>query len=228
MKKIAIVGKMHSGKTTLAEALIGLGYSRFAFADPVKEIAAKMLTTFSHEMGGEGPSYTYDDMNAMKGHPSIRALLQLVGTELGRNWYGPDDIWIKMFKQRVLHAQGMAGSDNPLYIVNDDCRFPNEAFALKDVGFTIVKLERDENERVESIRQALQQANPDLSPADIAARMHAMLTHPSETNVDLIVPDMEIPSMDVIQLQLAARILHEHDLKELAQQLRTLDAGVYV
>jgi len=192
--RIAVVGKMHSGKTTLAESLVSKGYSRIAFADPVKEVSAEMLTTFSRFMG-KNEDYVYSDMNRMKGHPSIRALLQLVGTELGRNWMGPQEIWINLFMDIVDDME------EGVKLVNDDCRFVNEANALRAKGFTIIKLHRSEDERVTSILQALKKQNPDSTKREISKALDQMLNHPSETEIDSIDYDYEIQSISVKNLR---------------------------
>lgn len=209
--KIAVVGKMHAGKTTLANALQTLDYTRIAFADPVKEASAMMLSQFSTYMGTP-KEYTIADMNAMKGHPSIRALLQLVGTELGRKWHGPESVWIDLFEAMVEDTEGK--------IVNDDCRFVNEAERLKQMGFTVVKLERPGDQRIESIVAALKKDNPTASSQDISVMLEKILSHPSETEVDSIVPDYVFASPSVKALQRLARVLASGDTPSI---LRSLD-----
>lgn len=223
---LAVVGKMHSGKTTLANALVDLhGYQRFAFADPVKDVSAAMLTTFHNYLDTEGFTphlYNRDMMNKMKGHPAIRGLLQLVGTELGRDWLGPDTIWIDLFEKRIEQTRAKAFEDTQIYygadwigqlrIVNDDCRFPNEAQRLKELGFVLVKLHRNEDARLQSIVDTMLKDNPELTNDEVNEQLDNILTHPSETNVDLITADIDIESISVDQLQ--------HDVaKQLAGRL---------
>lgn len=216
-QRIAVVGKMHSGKTTLAtELTTHYGFKRRAFADPVKDAAAEMLRQFvryiqnrTYYMGYEPIDIDRHKINEMKGDPAIRGLLQLVGTELGRNWYGPDSLWIDIFKNDLKFE-----SDNadvlglPWNIVCDDCRFPNEAAALNELNFTIIKLVRDEEERLESVRNSLMVETLKRRGLTNASRLTAesegrlldeieatlvkTQNHPSETNVDLIVPDYEL------------------------------------
>lgn len=220
--RIAIVGKAHSGKTTLAEALLKHNYRRIAFADPVKDIAADMLTSFVHNAGPKEKHqfFTREDINNMKGHHAIRKLLQLVGTELGREWLGPESIWIDLFEEQVKaveHNNRFFKTMRlaPIHIVNDDCRFPNEAARLRELGFTIIKLVRDHDERMWSIRRALERDNPALVGDEfhIEMMMHDMLEHPSETNVDLIEADINVASESVEQLQAFATIIATEGLR---------------
>lgn len=208
-RKIAIVGKMHAGKTTLANMLVERSYTRMAFADPVKEIAAEMLNKFLYCMNDDR-AFGLDSINAEKGHPAIRGLLQLVGTELGRQWYGPDTIWIDMFKDRIEALDELDRSfDLPpeVRIVNDDCRFVNESVALKELGFTIVKLRRPEDERVASIIAALKKQNKDASPQEISRQLEKILGHGSETEVDNIAYDYEFNSTTMRSLERLATLL---------------------
>jgi hypothetical protein len=213
---------MHSGKTTLANELVKHGFTRIAFADPVKDISAMMLNTFTKEMTRRTtmrrgwPVYTRETINEIKGHPAIRKLLQLVGTELGRNWFGPDDVWINAFEENIFDISShYENLPEPLLIVNDDCRFPNEAARLRELGFTIIKLVRDHDERMWSIRRALERDNPALIGDEfhIEMMMHDMLEHPSETNVDLIEADINVASESVEQLQAFATIIATEGLR---------------
>lgn len=214
-KKFAIVGKMHSGKTTLAKYLVERNFTRVAFADPVKEVSARMLTAFVEFVYPfEVHQYTPEMLNTMKGHPAIRKLLQLVGTELGREWYGPDTIWIDLFQEAVANYEA---EYHDVYLVNDDCRFVNEAERLSEMGFTLVKLVRDETERILSVQNAIQRDNPDLTIEQVCAKVDEMLGHPSETNVDLIVPDIIIPSVTIRQLEQIADEMSTLKLDEFLQ-----------
>lgn len=224
-KKFAFVGKMHSGKSTISKLMIAhrAGAYRLAFADPVKEASGIMLADLQsyveRQYGGPTmvprPAYSIDDMNERKGHPAIRGLLQLVGTELGRNYIGPDTIWIDMLVKRVKEIEGQAGMMRYEYlIVNDDCRFPNEAERLREIGFKIIRLERNDVLRQRSIVQMIYQQNPELEPAPLdsdwiktdkivksSKLLEKILTHPSETEQENIKADATIFASTVEELQ---------------------------
>ena len=200
--RIAFVGKMHSGKTTTSDFLRRRGFEKFAFADPVKEVSAAMLSTFVNYMGAKNFQYDVGDINHMKGHPSIRTFLQAVGTELGRQWYGPEDIWINRFTTRLQRVSQDAS------IVVDDCRFVNESERLKKLGFVIIKLHRANDERVQSIIDSLKKQNKNATPQEISEMLEKILNHPSETEVDKIDYDFELASLSLRALERIATIVN--------------------
>ena len=204
---VALVGKMHTGKSTMADALVReCGFTRLAFADPLKEVSAQMLTVFLSYMNDqtlrrpEWWSVTVEMLNKQKGDPAIRKLLQLVGTELGRDWYGPDTIWIDLFRKRLHEKQTYEGT---VRVVIDDCRFPNEADALKAMGFTIFRMERPELDRQQSIKNSLIAQKPELATNDLwlIEALETMANHPSESQVDQIHADYSIYGEDVDELR---------------------------
>lgn len=206
---------MHSGKTTLTNILVNdYGFKRLAFADPVKMVATEMLRSFRAAMNDvvwaetnePVPYYTLDDINAMKGHPAIRGLLQLIGTELGRNWYGPEDVWIKAF-QRVLEYT--EEQDETTRIVCDDCRFINEAEALKNMGFTVIRIMRDGPERLDSIRLAIRREHPLMTDTELEAALIKMQEHPSEVEQDNIESHFAVYNDSIPDLHSAARWISE-------------------
>jgi hypothetical protein len=124
---VALTGAAGSGKSTAADYLIRQhGYERVKFAGPLKDMCRAIGLTEDHIEGRlkEVPS----DMLCGK---TPRYLMQALGTELGRNLIG-EDFWIRLWLHRV------AGADR---VVVDDCRFPNEAAAVRSLGGVIIKLE---------------------------------------------------------------------------------------
>jgi len=223
LTKIAIVGKMHAGKTMLANNLLRYQYERMAFADPVKEIGAEMLNVFLDYMD-DGRYYDKETINMIKGHPAIRGLLQLVGTELGREWYGPKDIWVNLFKKTLLeHERYMNERGFDVAVVNDDCRFVNEAQALKEIGFTIIKLHRPEDERITSIIAALKKEHKEATPQEIDMSLEKILSHSSETEVDNIEADYVLSSTTMRSLERIAKIIASDDAAEQLDSLVNSD-----
>jgi hypothetical protein len=179
---IAVVGPMHSGKTTLAHLVVErLGYTRLALADPVKDAVEWACNQFIAFNLGYFPDR--QDALGMHGAPPIlidrqeiedakhvfRPILQWWGTEFARQYLKNDRVWIEMFLDRLRHTIGP--------VVTDDVRFPNEAQALRDVGFRIVRIVRPEEDRLDSIGS--QQTMGELS-------------HASEIALNAIVPDTTI------------------------------------
>jgi len=139
-KKIFVVGisgKQGSGKTTLAKGLLSqvrCGH-HVKFADPLydmHEAIRGVLSKYGKELAAKDGK-----------------LLQLLGTEWGRNTQG-ENIWVDLTFNRI---QQIAAKGEPALIVVDDCRFPNELSMFRDVAFCedvgvlTVRLECDESKR---------------------------------------------------------------------------------
>jgi len=61
--------------------------------------------------------------------------MQALGTEWGRNIIGPH-CWVGIWESRVLDVLGNGGR-----VVVDDCRFANEAKAVRSLGGTVVRIQ---------------------------------------------------------------------------------------
>lgn len=124
---VALTGPAGSGKSTAADYLVRQhGYERAKFAGPLKDMCRAIGLSEDHIEGHlkEVPC----DMLCGK---TPRHLMQALGTELGRNLIG-EDFWIRLWLHRVAAAKR---------VVVDDCRFPNEAAAVRSLGGVIIKLE---------------------------------------------------------------------------------------
>lgn len=130
MKIIAICGKAGSGKDYIASNYI-IPYIKnvlkgtvvqLSFADQMK---VNVMTKYD---------ISYKDLYETKTQET-RKLLQLEGTELGRNVHG-QDIWIKYYNNwvKVLKNRGID------YIITCDLRFQNEFNYLKNKHSIIIKL----------------------------------------------------------------------------------------
>lgn len=130
---IGITGYARHGKDTVARVLVReLGYTRVGLADIMKaallvldpmvyvsndpldagtETAVERLSDRIEAQGWEGA----------KTLPEVRRLLQVFGTEVGRNMLG-EDVWIGA---AVKATKGFYGSERK--IVFSDIRFQNEA-----------------------------------------------------------------------------------------------------
>lgn len=159
-QNIAIVGKMHAGKTTLAEALVEHhGYTRVAMAGPLKALA----------------HFAYGEVQKDKEYPTVNLEDGSIELKTGRRIYQEigqslkvvdRDIWLKCF---IGDTKQM---DKAPYVV-DDVRFIFEADYLREEGWTIVKVETPQYIR---IKRAEYQTGRRPSQEE--------LTHESEREVD--------------------------------------------
>jgi len=135
MRNICFVGRMGSGKTTLAEALVKeYKYQRFSLAQPVKLAACRIYNLMQEVTDTDHVPFkriSLDDIEEDK--DKYRTLLQLTGTELGRDMFG-NDVWIKQLLSKTRHCT------HP--VVVDDVRFRNELAALISEDFVPIFLTR--------------------------------------------------------------------------------------
>lgn len=111
---IGITGRAGSGKDTLAEML---GYARYAFAKPLKDMLAAG--------GFPEPARPLKEALIPGFNFSWRRAAQTLGTEWGRGLQG--DLWLAMAKRYRLELQAD-------YLVITDVRFHNEADWIRECG----------------------------------------------------------------------------------------------
>lgn len=142
MRRIAIVGKMGSGKSTVAGILVSKGYVHHSWAEPVRAIFSLAYDTITKDNYAEvkeaefvvsEPGTNGQPMDVVR---TGRELLQRIGTDAMR--LNVDlDFWVKVGMNK---AYGLVMQDKN--VVNDDTRFLNEANALSRLGFVIVRVNR--------------------------------------------------------------------------------------
>jgi hypothetical protein len=140
---IALNGRLRSGKNVSAERLKKIAQDdvevfELAFADPLKNSAAALL------------GVTREDLELMKVDPNVciyvfvgkysntvveltgRQYLERYGTEAHRDIFG-ETFWLdQTLPPDFKHDDG-------LYIVTD-CRFPNEAIRVRELGGLVVEV----------------------------------------------------------------------------------------
>jgi len=129
--KIALTGKMRSGKDTIAEyAVNSYNFKQFAFGDELKR--------YYHELFGEKES-------------KPRA---------GYQWFGQiarshdSDIWVNKCFQSLVGYEGES-------VIITDLRQPNEFQKCKEEGFYIIKVHCDDNLRLKRILEKNDNFNPE-------------------------------------------------------------------
>lgn len=128
---VAFTGLAGAGKTTAAKHLVAChGFRRVRFAEALKAMLSALGLTEAQIDGSEKETPC-----ELLGGKTPRWAMQTIGTEWGRRLIA-DDLWIRAWQAAV--ARVPAG----VPVVVDDCRFPNEAEAVKAAGGYIVRIER--------------------------------------------------------------------------------------
>ena len=134
---IGITGQKFSGKSTVAKMLSEmLGYKVVSFADKLKDVTCVLSGCTREQL----EDYEFKECELVPNHlkpycgdaefPTYRAFLQYFGSEVMRGVN--DNIWIDC----TLDNCG----ENAIIA---DCRFPNEAKAIKEQGGIVIRVERD-------------------------------------------------------------------------------------
>lgn len=140
---IGVSGYARAGKDTVGAYLRdNHGFTRLAFADTLKRFALAInpIVDATLHDGEVQLCRLYDELSAgqfdweaAKENPEVRALLQRIGTEGGRNVLG-ENVWVDATLSGVdPHADSW---------VITDVRFPNEAAAIKGRGGLVWRVER--------------------------------------------------------------------------------------
>lgn len=132
---VAFIGLRRSGKDSAAQALVQQGWQLVKFADPLKDMLRTYfryvgVTTDHIEQMIEGG--LKEEPNAQLCGKSTRWAMQSLGTEWGRKLIG-DDLWVQAAMARAFQFPN---------VVISDCRFPNEAEAVRSQGGKLIRIER--------------------------------------------------------------------------------------
>ena len=145
---IALVGKMGSGKTTIANALAEYhGYKRISWADGVRYVASLAYGPIDYNK-----QYQVRLPDNSMGTLTGRQILQRVGTDALRNNVDLD-FWIKTLFNRL------ANDPNGGPWVVDDSRFDNEAMSARANGWLTVQVKVNEEARIERIHRLYPEAD---------------------------------------------------------------------
>ena len=146
---IGLVGYIGSGKGTVGDILVrDHQYTKFAFADALKDATATIFTWPRGLLEGDSnASRAFRERvdpwwsNKLGYEVTPRLILQKMGTEACRHGIA-DNIWIAALEKR------MQGYDD---VVISDCRFPNEIDFIRSAGGVIVRVKRGEDPSPEEL-----------------------------------------------------------------------------
>lgn len=158
---IGVVGFIGSGKGTVADILVNKkDFTKISFADSVKDATAAIFgwprgllegdTDESREFREKKDEWWSEKTGK---HITPRNMLQLIGTEAGRDVIHPD-VWVLSVERKI----GMYKN-----VVIPDVRFPNEMKFIQNMGGFVVRVRRgDDPEWYETARRANLEGNTDL------------------------------------------------------------------
>lgn len=140
---IGFAGAAYSGKSTAAMRLVAHhGFQRIRFAGVLKDMM-KVLGLTDREIEGEAKELPC----ALLGGKTPRLAMQTLGTEWGRDIIDRD-LWVRAWRARVDQAPAGVG------VVIDDCRFPNEAQAIRAAGGKLFRIVREGAARIDGAHES--------------------------------------------------------------------------
>lgn len=129
---IGIMGKAGSGKSVVAEYLMGkFGYDRSRFSDTLKNMLRCVPGVTDDMIEG----HLKEVPNMLLGGHTPRKVMQTLGTEWGRELVSTN-FWVDCWSRTVV----MNGCED--FVSVEDVRFPNELEAVRDLGGVIWQIKR--------------------------------------------------------------------------------------
>ena len=125
---LGLGGFARSGKDAVADVLESMGWKRTYFSKSLNE-AMKLINPLIDVTG-----LRYADLVNTVGYedakktPEVRRLLQVLGTEVGRNLFG-QNVWSDLIKDEVTKVMNSGDS-----IVVTGVRYPNELDMIRSLG----------------------------------------------------------------------------------------------
>lgn len=173
---IALVGNIAAGKDTVADILVReYGYQRIAFADHLKDMAAYALDAATRFAGSSLHHEVINRARIERDKEYFRTFLQWLGGDFMREYLGKDTYWI----DHVLHQTRFGRK----YVLTD-LRYYNEAQAMAEHGWQIVRVQASDNTRFDRYLGRTTMPAHEVSAAWTAANEHS-----SERDVERIAQD---------------------------------------
>lgn len=183
MRNIGLIGKARAGKDTAAAHLVREhAYTRLAFADPLKEMALRANPIVKERPGWVSRLVdvvsAYGWERAKDEYPEVRRVLQHMG-QAQREM--DEDYWLNILLRKV---DGAAEWHMPVVVT--DVRYRNEALALRERGFRLIRITRG-----------------------VPAVLDASAAHASETELDDFAADVTLVnggSLDALYAMIGAQV----------------------
>lgn len=132
---IALTGLARAGKSTVTDELARIaGFRVVGFADTLKSMAIAIDPIVTPD--GQGMKDLVEQVGweiAKDRYPAVRRFLQRLGNE-GVRTHLDENTWVEAWKAKVLSC------DQPVAV--PDCRFLNEALAIRQLGGTVWRITR--------------------------------------------------------------------------------------
>lgn len=138
-------GRKRSGKDTAAKVLIEAGLTKIALADGVRR-SVEILDPYLRSNDGSKTrrwselGHTWESVKDSEWSNEARRLLQVLGTDLGRDFYS-ENFWVERFLDKV--------STTDVDVVCTDVRFQNEVDAITNAGGVVILVTRPGLEEVD-------------------------------------------------------------------------------
>lgn len=132
---VGLIGYAGSGKSTAASVLVERGYIHTKFAGPLKGMLRQLYQragVSGHELERRIEGDLKEEADPILQWRTPRQAMQWLGTDWGRAFFG-DDFWVDLWAASLLPGVR--------YVV-DDCRFANEAAAIRERGGMIIRVDR--------------------------------------------------------------------------------------
>jgi hypothetical protein len=176
---IGIVGFIGSGKDTVADYLVNFhGFRRESFANSLKDAVSQVFGWDRELLEGRSKQSrewreTRDEWwsKRLKQDITPRWVLQYWGTEVVRKSFH-DDMWVASLENRLRQS-----TDD---IVITDCRFLNELNTIKNVGGTLIRVQRGENPTWVESAEKYNKGIIDAPPKGIHASEYSSVGLPHE------------------------------------------------
>lgn len=142
-----VAGLMGSGKDTVAKFIAEEYDAKIIhFADPIYESAKRLNPYVLYDTSPIRLMDLIDKIGwdkAKRTSFEVRRLLQIIGTECGRNIHG-EDCWIELAADKIRRLFDRNSNEfaDPACVLIPDVRFHNEAAFIKSIGMEVLYVER--------------------------------------------------------------------------------------